>query len=52
MSRQEIKCKVESCRFNADRQHCTLKEITVGCEPSSGQAHSQKETICASFSHK
>ena len=50
MSHQEIKCKVGSCRFNANNQHCTLNEITVGCEPISGEPRSEHDTICASFS--
>ncbi|MCL2376329.1 MAG: DUF1540 domain-containing protein [Defluviitaleaceae bacterium] len=52
MSHQEIKCNVESCRFNSGSHHCTLNEITVGSESPSREPDTEQDTICASFSHK
>ena len=52
MSNQEIKCKVGSCRFNSNNHHCTLNEITVGCETLLHEPQSEHETVCASFSPK
>jgi len=52
MSHQKIKCNVGSCRFNSDNRHCTLNEITVGCESSRRSPQSEHETVCASFSPK
>ena len=46
---QEIKCSVESCKFNNAHGKCGLNKIEVGAE---GNAITEKETLCASFSKK
>ncbi len=44
---QEIKCSVQTCRYNDKSRFCTLEDITVGSEPA--EAKSKQETICKSF---
>ncbi|MCL2170531.1 MAG: DUF1540 domain-containing protein [Defluviitaleaceae bacterium] len=48
MGHQDIKCGVQSCKFNTDA-HCSLNSITVGCEPPECNPRSESETICSSF---
>ena len=47
-----IKCDVESCKFNdCGEKCCTLKEIKVSCSCEPCDA-CKKETICDSFKEK
>ena len=47
--RQEINCGVHSCKHNDKVAHCTLQDIVVGNERSSGDARSKGDTDCESF---
>jgi len=48
MPNQQIKCNVNSCKFNDHSHKCGLSDITVGnCEPQ--DAHFRDETECDSF---
>lgn len=44
---QEIKCSVQTCRYNDKSRFCTLSDIVVGSE--TGDAKSKLETECKSF---
>lgn len=47
---QNIKCNVESCKFQSCDDHCcTLKEIEVGCSCGCNDAVEKTETLCRSF---
>ena len=48
MSNQEIKCHVQTCKYNDSSRTCTLHDIVVG--NSGGQAHDKQGTQCDSFS--
>jgi len=48
MPNQEIKCHVQSCKYNDSSSTCTLHDIVVGT--SAGQAHDKQGTQCDSFS--
>ena len=48
MPDQEIKCHVQTCKYNDSAKTCTLHDIMVGT--SGGQAHDKKGTQCDSFS--
>jgi len=45
---QEIKCHVQTCKYNDSNKVCTLHDIVVGS--STGQAHDKQSTQCDSFS--
>ena len=47
--KQEIRCSVDSCRFNDHTQYCTLSNIMVGSDSTAGEAHNKRETECVSF---
>lgn len=44
---QEIKCKVQSCRYNDKSNYCTLSDIEVG--ETNFDAQHKKDTECNSF---
>jgi uncharacterized protein YccT (UPF0319 family) len=48
----EIKCNVETCRYNESRSRCSLSSIDVtnDHQATSGQAESKHDTQCGSFS--
>ena len=48
MTNQEIKCHVQTCKYNDSSKVCTLHDIVVG--NSGGQAHDKQGTQCDSFS--
>jgi hypothetical protein len=48
MASKEIKCHVETCKYNDSNRTCTLDDIVVG--NSEGMAHVKKDTECDSFS--
>ena len=48
MSNQEIKCHVQTCKYNDNAKTCTLHDIVVG--NTTGQPHEKRETQCDSFS--
>ncbi|MDR1540642.1 MAG: DUF1540 domain-containing protein [Clostridiales bacterium] len=50
MPNQEVKCHVNTCKFNEGAQSCTLHDIEVGS--STPQAHDKKATECDSFQEK
>ena len=45
----EIKCKVDSCRYNEAKDHCTLSSISVSNDAPMHEAESTHETQCSSF---
>ena len=49
LGEQEIKCSVQSCKYNSKQRACTLHDITVAQEPASVEAKSKKDTVCGSF---
>lgn len=44
---QQIKCNVQSCRFNDKVNYCTLADIEVGS--STFDAQHKNDTECTSF---
>ena len=49
MKKQNIKCNVDSCRYNdCDHNSCNLNEIKVGC-CSCHNANCKDDTACNSF---
>ncbi len=44
---QEIKCSVQSCKYNDKTRYCTLNDIVVGS--STTEASSKQHTDCMSF---
>lgn len=46
--RQEIKCNVQSCKYNDKVRYCTLNDITVG-NTNMDLANNKDETECVSF---
>lgn len=47
MANKDIKCSVNTCRYNDKNLYCTLSDITVGSEEFS--PHSKRDTECVSF---
>lgn len=48
--KQKIKCDVESCKYQDDKDCCcTLGEIKVGCDCGCREAAEESATICRSF---
>ncbi|MBE6012506.1 DUF1540 domain-containing protein [Anaeropeptidivorans aminofermentans] len=47
MADQEIKCRVETCRYHNKENMCTLRDIVVGKQNNS--PNSKSDTECASF---
>lgn len=49
MSKQNIKCDVENCKFNDNStEMCELDEIKVSCDCNNNEAE-KENTICNSF---
>jgi len=48
---QNINCSVNSCKFNSS-ENCNLNSINVGCDSQAGDACSERETNCCSFSKR
>ncbi|MCL2753659.1 MAG: DUF1540 domain-containing protein [Defluviitaleaceae bacterium] len=48
---QDIKCSVNSCKFY-EGNHCNLGGITVGSDSLTGDARTNRETNCCSFTKK
>ncbi|MDR0999757.1 MAG: DUF1540 domain-containing protein [Clostridiales bacterium] len=47
MSNQDVKCHVQTCKYNDNNRTCTLHDIVVGS--SGAQAHDKASTQCDSF---
>ncbi len=49
--KQNIKCDVDSCKYNGNNQQCTLDEIKVSsnCDCPKDEVCNQEETVCCSF---
>lgn len=49
-SNKNIKCDVETCKFNnCNDNYCTLKQIEVSCNASKDKINNKDETICNSY---
>jgi hypothetical protein len=47
MPNQEVKCHVQTCKYNDSSRLCTLTDIVVG--NCGGQAHDKQGTQCDSY---
>lgn len=49
--KQNIKCEVDSCKYNSNNKECNLEEIKVSscCDCSNDEVNDQEKTICSSF---
>ncbi len=52
MSSQEIKCGVQSCKFNDRHNMCTLKAIQVSPSPDGSDGTPDGESFCGSYDNK
>lgn len=46
---ENIKCDVENCIYNKNKNYCTLDTIKISCTCCSDEVESKNETICNSF---
>lgn len=52
-SNQNIKCDVDSCKFNnCEEGCCELNSISVSCTCNNNECEKCEETVCASFATK
>ena len=51
MKKQNIKCDVDSCKYNSNNKECNLDEIQVSsnCNCPKDEVCDQEQTVCASF---
>ena len=51
MKKQNIKCDVDSCKYNSNNKECNLDEIQVSsnCDCPKDEVCDQEQTVCASF---
>ncbi len=49
--KQNIKCEVDSCKYNKNNHECNLEEIKVSsnCDCPKDEVSDQEQTVCASF---
>lgn len=49
--KQNIKCDVDSCKYNNNKKECNLEEIKVSsnCDCPKDEVCDQEQTVCASF---
>jgi hypothetical protein len=47
MPNQDIKCHVQTCKYNDNSRTCTLHDIVVGAAGT--QVHDKSSTQCDSF---
>ena len=49
--KQNIKCDVDSCKYNTNSQECNLEEIKIStaCDCPNDEVKDQEQTICSSF---